>query len=172
MQGIHPVTPEVYYADETDVVVAGPEVIDFLKAEAARQPRRRCRLCLHDGVENTLHEMLIVHEKHTFVPPHKHLGKSESFHVVEGDMAVLLFDDQGGLERVIRLSAPGGEHAFCYRLGAQKFHSLIPLSDWVVFHEVANGPFNRDDMIFADWAPQEGDQAAGAAFVGSMLQRL
>jgi cupin fold WbuC family metalloprotein len=172
MKGIHPVTPEVYYADETDVVVADREIIDFLKAEAARQPRRRCRLCLHDGVDNSLHEMLIVHEKHTYVPPHKHLGKSESFHVVEGDMAVLLFGDQGELERVIRMSAPGGENVFCYRLGVPKFHSVLPLSDWVVFHEVTNGPFRREDMVFADWAPGQGDEAAGEMFIRTTMDQI
>src|SRR4051812_15824469 len=74
---------EVLYSDDLIVQVERPE-IEQLKKAALLNPRRRIRLCAHRNVDSTLHEMLIVHTANTYVRPHKHLNKIESFHVIEG----------------------------------------------------------------------------------------
>lgn len=161
---------EVYYPPSPEVVVVDSGVIDFLKQKAEENPRHCCRLCLHGNTDDRLHEMLIVQKQHMYVPPHKHLGKSESFHMLEGDMGVVLFDEAGKVERVIRLCAPGGGRAFCYRLGAETFHTVVPLSAWAVFHEVTNGPFRREEMVKPSWAPADGDEAAQKLFLSNLLE--
>src|SRR5207247_7893851 len=80
---------EVRYAIEAVITVDAEDVAQ-LKREAQRNPRRRVRLCAHGGIDDSLHEMLIVHANNTYVRPHRHLGKSESFHVIEGDVEVVL----------------------------------------------------------------------------------
>ena len=47
--------------------------------------------------------MFIFHRKGTYVRHHKHLSKAESFHLVEGEADILLFDEQGNLNKVINL---------------------------------------------------------------------
>jgi cupin fold WbuC family metalloprotein len=145
---------EVYYS-EAPVITVGPAEIDFLKNAAAENTRRRARLCTHPGIEDALHEMLIVHMDSTYVRPHKHLGKSESFHIIEGALKVFLFTDDGELTDTIDFGASGSGRNFYYRLSTPMFHSVLPVSDFVVFHEVTNGPFDRADCVFAPWAPSE-----------------
>lgn len=152
--GFRRLNEEVYVADRPVTRVTGRE-IDFLKQVAATNARHRARLCAHGDVGDALHEMLIVHMGGTYVRPHKHLAKSESFHIVEGRLTVFLFDDDGRLVEAIHMGAPGSGHAFFYRLSTPMFHSVLPESDFVVFHEVTNGPFDRRDTIFAPWAPAE-----------------
>lgn len=145
--------------------------IATLKAMAKANARRRVRLCAHPGTEDALHEMLIVHARGNYVPPHRHPGKSESYHVIEGELDVLVFDDAGTVIDVVGLGAPDGAKPFYYRLSAPRFHTVIPRTDWVVFHEITNGPFRREETIFAPWAPGENappedQQARLAAWLG------
>jgi cupin fold WbuC family metalloprotein len=163
---------EVYYADPA-IAVAGQADIDRLKAIAAANPRRRARLCTHPGTDDALHEMIIVHSRGNYVPPHRHPGKSESFHVVEGELDVVVFAEDGAVKAHIRMGAPGSGKPFYYRLSEPWYHTVVPLSATVVFHEITNGPFRREDTVFAPWAPAETDDAVRcAAFVESLMNRL
>jgi cupin fold WbuC family metalloprotein len=155
---------EVLYAKDT-IVTVDAAAIDALKRDARRNPRRRIRLCAHQGVDDRLHEMLIVHARDTYVRPHRHLGKSESFHVIEGDVDVVIFDDEGGISEVIRMGTVASGRPFFYRIATPLFHTLMIRSAELVFHETTNGPFNRADMVFAPWAPDEGDAAAVEQFL-------
>ncbi|MEO5336316.1 MAG: WbuC family cupin fold metalloprotein [Magnetospirillum sp. WYHS-4] len=153
------ITEEVLYTtlagthvDEADVAA--------LKTMAATNARRRIRLCAHPGVEDSLHQMLIVHARGNYVPPHRHPGKSESYHMVEGDLDVVIFDDAGRIESHLTLGPTGSGKPFFYRLSESRFHTLIPRSDWVVFHEITNGPFRREEMVIAPWAPDDDAPAA------------
>ncbi len=144
------------------------EDIRFLKERAAKNERRRVRLCAHPGDSDRLHEMLIVHMKDAYVPPHKHVNKSESFHMVEGRLTVFIFDDDGRVTETISMGEVGSGRVFFYRLSSSLYHSVLPESDFVVFHETTNGPFDRRDMIVAPWAPAEGDGEAEAHFRRSL----
>ena len=42
-----------------------------------------------------------------------------------------------------------------YRLSTPRYHTLIVHSDFLVFHEIVKGPFEKSDTIFASWAPEE-----------------
>ncbi len=145
------------YVSETEVTTVRTTDINFLKDQARQNPRKRVRLCAHASAEDSLHEMLIVHAKGNYVPPHRHHGKSESFHMIEGSLKIVLFDDAGAIDRVIVMSADRADQAasMFYRLSAPQYHTVIPLTDWAVFHETTNGPFRREDMEFAPWAPAE-----------------
>ena len=131
--------------------------IDRLKSMASQNPRRRIRLCAHQSPEDTVHEMIIVHAKDAYVRPHKHLMRTESFHVIEGRMLFVLFCDGGSIEDRIFLGDPGSGDPFYYRISESRFHTVIPLTDWVVFHETTKGPFRREDTEFASWSPEESD---------------
>jgi hypothetical protein len=44
---------------------------------------------------------------------------------------------------------------FFYRLSGPIYHMLVIRSDFLIFHESTEGPFNREDTIFPEWAPDE-----------------
>jgi cupin fold WbuC family metalloprotein len=161
---------EVRYATDAIVLVDAADVAR-LKREAEENARRRIRLCAHHSVESGLHEMLIVHTRETYVRPHKHLGKSESFHVIEGDVDVVIFDDEGGVTDVIPMGAFASGRPFFYRIAEPLFHTLLIRSDVLVFHETTGGPFRRDDTVFAPWAPDDGD-AAVKRFLADLDARI
>jgi cupin fold WbuC family metalloprotein len=144
--------PEVYYSDAA-IVTADDQVIAELKRIAAQNPRLRSRLCTHPDPSSGLHEMLIVHHREAYVRPHRHLGKPESFHVIEGTARVVVFEDDGRIRDVLEM-APYGQGKLCYyRMPDQVFHSILITSEWLVFHETTAGPFDPSRTAFPDWAP-------------------
>jgi cupin fold WbuC family metalloprotein len=145
---------EVLYAAE-GLVTLDAEAVAQLKRDAKRNPRRRIRLCAHASVDDRLHEMLIVHERDCYVRPHKHLAKSESFHVIEGEVDVVIFDDTGSVADVIQMGTFDSGRPFFYRLAEPTFHTLLIRSPVLVFHETTNGPFRREETVFAPWAPDD-----------------
>ena len=150
---------EVLYADDRIVTVDAAAVAD-LKRAAEGNARKRIRVCAHRGVGDRLHEMLIVHEFNTYVRPHKHLGKSESFHVIEGDVDVVIFADDGQISEVIEMGTFQSGRPFFYRIADPLYHTLLIRSPVLVFHETTGGPFKREETIFAPWAPEDGQREA------------
>jgi len=146
---------EVLFAD-APLSTFGRDDMTWLQARAAKTARRRIRICAHLDSNDLLHEMLIVHTRDTYVRPHKHVNKSESFHVITGAVDVVLFYENG----IVCQAIPMGEYAsgkrFYYRLNEPRSHTLLIRSDVLVFHEVTTGPFRREDTIFPSWAPEEG----------------
>jgi cupin fold WbuC family metalloprotein len=162
---------EVRYATDAIIVVDAADVAG-LKRAAEGNTRRRIRLCAHYSTDDRVHEMVIVHARDTYVRPHKHVGKSESFHVVEGDVDVVVFDDNGGVIEVIRMGVFASGRPFYYRIAEPLFHTLLIRSEILVFHETTSGPFRRADTVFAPWAPEDGDAAAAATYLADLEARL
>jgi cupin fold WbuC family metalloprotein len=146
------------------LVQLGRADIEALKRQALTNPRCRIRICAHPDTADRLHEMLIVHTRGAYVRPHKHLQKSESVHIIEGEVNVVFFDDAGAVAEVVRMGDYGSGRKFYYRIGGPRYHTLLITSEFLVFHEVTNGPFRREDTVFAPWGPEEADAAACAAF--------
>jgi len=116
--------------------------------------------------------MLIVHERGAYVRPHKHPGKTESTFIIEGTVDVVVFYDDGSIERVMRMGDYASGRTFYNRMASPVFHTLIIRSDVLVFHEVTNGPFNRSDTVFAPWAPDECDANAVNTYSADLKYRV
>jgi len=145
---------EVFH-NRDDVALVDETWITLLKARALQTPLRRSRLCLHRAADDVVQEMIIVMCKDVLVRPHRHKAKTESFHMIEGILDIVLFDDKGGTEKIARLGPLGSGHIFCYRLCVSQFHAVLPLSEFVVMCETTTGPWVQDDAEFAPWAPTD-----------------
>jgi cupin fold WbuC family metalloprotein len=167
----HQESPEVLYSKDELSTVNSAE-IDALKARSLENDRKRVRLCTHSDSNDVLHEMLIVHRKNTYVRPHKHPGKTESTHIIEGLVDIVLFDDEGKVDRVLNMGDYASGRIFYYRMATPMFHTLIIRSDILVFHETTNGPFNRDATRFAPWAPEESETTVVFDFMSDLNKRL
>ena len=86
------ISDEVFFAED-QIVRFGDQDTEFLKELAQRNQRKSVRVCTHKAEEDELHEMFIVHAHDTYVRPHKHLSKSVSFHVIEGQADVVIFGE-------------------------------------------------------------------------------
>lgn len=166
-----PSIPEVKLAD-ADIVRAGPDDVSELRRRAAAAPLGRARLCAHRDFSDPLHEMLIALVRGTYVRPHRHPGKTESFHVVEGIADVAVFDDKGAITDVVPIGDYASGRVFYYRLNVPAFHTILVRSEVITIHETTNGPFDRSDTSFAPWAPDAGDPAAAHAYLAELDRRL
>lgn len=162
---------EVLFAADK-IVQVKREYIYFLKERVRHNQRKRIRLCTHKNIDDELHEMLIVLTKGAYIRPHKHLNKSESFHIIEGSVDVIVFDDEGHIIEVIQMGDYSSGSTFYYRISDPYYHTPLIRSDFLVFHETTNGPFTRSDTIFAPWAPEESNSAAGKEFMEQLAQAV
>ena len=142
-------TPSVLYAKET-ITVFSPEMIPRLKSMATSVPLKRARLCLHLSKDDLVQEMVIVLHRDTYVRPHRHPDKSESFHMIEGAVLIVFFDESGGEKQRVTLSADG-KNPFLYRMSAPYWHAVLPLTEFAVFQEVTTGPFSPSE--YPSWEP-------------------
>ncbi len=165
------VNDEVFIALDP-IVKWGGEEIAFLKRTALASPRKRARICAHNTNEDALHEMIIVISAGSYIHPHRHIGKSESFHIIEGEVDVAVFDDAGAIADVIELGPVGSGRQFYYRLSESAFHTLLIRSDCLVVHEVTNGPFARDRTALAPFAPPEEQQDAARAYMRRVAEQV
>ena len=163
--------PEVLYTTQ-DLTRLDRADVETLKSLAAANPRQRVRLCSHPRVEDTLHEMIIVHTRGAYVRPHKHPGKSESFHLIEGRLQVIVLEEDGAIRDLINMGPAESGATFYHRLSAPWYHTLMPLTEMVVFHETTNGPFLRDETVFAPWSPEEDDTDGCQAYLHDLAERI
>jgi cupin fold WbuC family metalloprotein len=160
------VSDEVFIATG-GVVQVRAEDVALVKNKGTTNARKRARLCAHPGPDDRLHEMLIVLDRETYIRPHRHGSKAESFHIIEGELDVVIFHDDGAVREVVRMGPYVSGKAFYYRIMEPCYHSVLIHTPYAMFHETTNGPFNRADTEFAAWSPAEGDEGV-AVFVDSI----
>jgi cupin fold WbuC family metalloprotein len=145
------------------IIEVDDATIDMLIEASGTEPKRRARLNLHNSDDDLLHEMIIAFRKDSLNMPHRHVGKSESMHVIRGNVDVVIFDDEGNETRRIRLADQTLKriHPSVFRMAAPLWHTVIPIDAVVVVHEITNGPFIAGkNMEIPPWAPQESELAA------------
>ncbi len=145
---------EVYYPGRGSLRLT-PEVTAFLKQQASKNPRRRCRLCFHASPDSPLHEMVIVHSRGNYIPPHLHTGSDESVTVLEGEAAIILFAPDGEVKETVYLNANPNLGANYIRLPKGQIHSLFVESELFVFKETILGPFDRNTNVEPEWGESE-----------------
>lgn len=144
--------------------------IDCLVASATKNKRNRVRLCAHKTKEEKVHEMFIVHPRHAYVRPHKHIGKSESILVLQGDLDFLIFDETGKIKERIEMGVYNSGRQFFQHTGPECIHTLVIHSEWLVFLEITEGPFVERDTHYAEWSPEESDLEGATGFVKSLIK--
>lgn len=165
------ISQEVSIADEEIVRIGHADVAELAQAASA-SPLGRSRICAHKEATDSLHEMIIALHRGCYIRPHKHFGKSESFHIVQGEVDVIVFDDDGEICNVVELGEFASGRHFYYRLADPLFHTLLIRSEQVVLHETTNGPFKKEDAVFAPWSPDESDSRAIEVFMRQLAERV
>lgn len=143
--------PGVFVGGEGAAEV-GAELLELLRREAPLAPRKRVRFNAHAGADSPIQEMIIALAFGSYIAPHWHRGKTESYHLVEGEVSIVLFEDDGELQQVVRLGASKDRILF-YRNDQLLYHCLVVESDVAILHETTCGPFIPRQTVFADWAP-------------------
>lgn len=147
-------------------------LLDTLSKKARQSARLRMNHNLHSSFAEPCQRMLNAVEPGSYVRPHRHLEppRAESFLALRGQVAVLLFADDGTLRQVLPLH-PGGS-LFGVDIAPGRWHSLFSVESGAVFFETKPGPYHPlSDKEFAPWAPVE-DSSGAASYLAGLEQAV
>ena len=128
-------------------LVFNKKFISFLEKNYLRY-KKDIRICMHKKPSDKHHDMIILQQKKNFYLPHKHLKKGETYHIIKGKMLCVLFNNSGKIKSksIIRKNN-------IFRTPLNTFHTMAPLTKYVIYHESKTGPFlKKADSIFPVWA--------------------
>jgi cupin fold WbuC family metalloprotein len=108
--------------------------------------------------------------KGTYISPHRHVDppKSESFLVLDGEIAFFTFDDAGQVATTHVL----GRDPIGIDIQPGVWHTMAVLSLHAICYEVKPGPYSpTTDKDFALWPPREGDPAT-SSYLELLLSKI
>ena len=156
------------HRDESGNLLLGRGELDQLKSIARANASGRARINAHASLEADVQEMLIAFVGGSYVRPHRHRRKRESFHVVEGKLDALTFDADGGVTSRIELGPYGSGLPFYFRSESNDWHCFLVRSEIAIVHETTQGPFTPGESEFPVWAPDPEDVDAVEAFLARL----
>ena len=155
----------------TDNLVALDELdINNLIKKVDYTEKKRIRICLHNP-DDSIHEMIVLVKKGSYIRPAKHLNKTESLHVIKGRAKAIFFSENGNIESV-KLLSEFPNSFFMYKMNTDIYHTLIVETDYFIFHEITNGPLIRADTIEAIWSPKENDNINREEYLSNLNNRV
>jgi cupin fold WbuC family metalloprotein len=146
--------PEVIKNSE-NLLFINPEMVENIKEEARKSSSLIARLLMHLSHEDPVQEMLIAMCRGCAVAPNRALGRSESLQVVEGEIMLIMFDENGEVIQRVEMGSPGSDKAFLYRFTSTPWHTMVPLTEMVMVHETLQGPFVQSSETPPEWIPQD-----------------
>ena len=127
--------------------------IEEMKTLSKKNDHSNLRICLHSSPSDDHHDMIILETCGKYYRPHKHNGKGECFHLIEGELGIIIFDTKGKILD-FNILYPGE----IYRIEKEMYLAIYPITSYVIYHENKPGPFLGDnDSIYPDWAPEQND---------------
>jgi cupin fold WbuC family metalloprotein len=116
--------------------------------------------------------MIIAFTKDSYVRPSKHLDKEESIHVLEGEGSFVFFDETGEITFVVPVGGETSGRQMYVRTPKSTYHTLLIKSDRFIVHETTQGPFKREDTVFAKWAPEDGASIEVEKYLKELADRV
>lgn len=150
----------------------GSAEFDQLSAAARNSSRLRINRNLHASYEEPFQRLLIAIEPGSYIQPHRHTtpAKPESFVLLRGALAMVLFDDNGEVMEAPVLSVTTGLQIVDVVPG--EWHMAVCLQPGTLFYEAKPGPYTPlSDKDFAHFAPAEGSPEA-AGYLRELLRRI
>lgn len=145
--------PEVINNRE-NLLFVNPEMVENIKEEARKSSRLIARLLMHLSHEDPVQEMLIAMCRGCAVTPNRALGRSESLQVVEGEILLIMFNENGRVIQKVEMGSSMSGKPFLYRFTSTPWHTMVPLTEMVVVHESLQGPFVQSSQPMPEWIPQ------------------
>ena len=147
---------KAYFFKRSDTVF-DKKLLNFLENHY-KKTKKDIRVCLHKDPSDKHHDMVLLQKKKDFFKPwienrrmgtfpHKHLKKGETYHLIKGKMVCVIFSNSGKIKDA-KLILPNS----IFRTPINTYHTQIPLSNYVIYHEGALGPFKKGNSVFPRWA--------------------
>ncbi|WP_291530271.1 WbuC family cupin fold metalloprotein [Bacteroides sp. UBA939] len=145
------------------------ELLDNVTREAQENPRLRMNYNLHESLDAPIHRLLNALEPGTYLPPHRHINKEETYLVLRGSLLAFFYDDLGNVTEKVCLDPSAGNYGL--EIPAATWHSIIVLESGTVIFEIKRGPYQSlSPEDIAPWAPASSDLEGAAVFMKRMLE--
>lgn len=142
-----------------------PDYLASLVNEAERSPRARQHRNIHTSYEDPCQRFMNAIGMDSYIRPHRHAldPKAETLVAVRGLFALVIFDDSGNIQEVIRFGterhAGSGDLSVGVDLTPGIWHTIVALQPGSILLELKAGPFNPNAAKEpAPWAPEEGTE--------------
>ena len=133
--------------------IISDELIASVTAEAIDSPRGRTNFNFHE-LDEVYQRFLNVLTITTYIQPHMHTSKPETFIVLQGKVGCIIFDELGIVMERHTLSADGPVYGI--DILPRQYHTIVCLTNKAVCFEGKSGPYNPDtDKNFSSWSPSE-----------------
>jgi cupin fold WbuC family metalloprotein len=138
-------------------------------AALVRRAQAGARQRQHDNIHTSFMEpvqrLFNGIEPDSYIRPHRHWSdrRTELLVAVRGQMALVLFDEDGAVTDVHKLATEhyGPQSVAAVELSPSTWHTVVALMPGCVLLEVKAGPFDPNQAKdLASWAPPEGDPSA------------
>jgi cupin fold WbuC family metalloprotein len=135
------------------------DLIDKVVEQARTSPRLRMNYNFHPELSDPVQRLLNALEPWTYIRPHKHTTKEESFVLLRGTILAVSFNDDGTIRDNAILSSATGILGIEFE--ENTFHMLTSLETGSAVFEIKEGPFvPHTEGSSAPWAPKEGTPEA------------
>ena len=152
------------FFSDNEVLIRAEDLIK-LKEYAVKSKKRRSRYCLHRHEKDAPQEMILAICNDSYIPPHRQIGRRKSYTVLEGALRLIIFDNSGDITHSHDLKNSSKDNSgkalqmepFYIHFLGDNWHTVLPLSEIVVYHEIMSGVFSKTE--FANWAPDQEDES-------------
>ena len=135
------------------------DLLDTVSEQARTSPRLRMNYNFHPELSDPVQRLLNVVEPWTYIRPHKHTTKEESFVLLRGKVLAVSFNDDGTIRDHAVLSNSSGVLGIEFE--ENTFHMITSLETGSAVFEIKEGPFvPHTEGSSAPWAPKEGTPEA------------
>lgn len=114
----------------------------------------------------------------SYIRPHRHARdpKAETLIAVRGLFALVIFDDLGNVQEIVRFGSERFADSDALSVGVDLtpgiWHTIIALEPGSVLLELKAGPFNPNSAKEpAPWAPEEGTEA-GTRYLAELRAKV
>jgi len=133
-------------------------LMEELCDKANASDRKRAHTTLHGSHSDPVQKVVIGLAPGTYVRPHFHSGDSrwEMLMVIQGSLTLFFFDDTGKVAEQMDVSHTG--HLRLVEIPPHRWHTIAVNEANTIILEIKEGPFDPATLVFAPWAPEEGEE--------------
>lgn len=145
------------------------ELLDAVTCQAKESPRLRMNYNFHATMNAPIHRLLNALEPGTYLPPHRHRDKEETYLILRGCLLVFFYDETGNVTEKVRLNPLEGNYGL--EIPSCTWHSIVALESGTVIFEIKKGPYlplSPEDL--SSWAPAPSDEEGAKAFMKRILE--
>jgi cupin fold WbuC family metalloprotein len=152
------------------MIKIGTDLLNEVSSKAKASPRLRMNHNFHPELNDPVQRLLNALEPWTYIRPHKHAKKEESFVLLRGSVLAITFNDDGSIRDHYVLDASGGHLGVEFE--ENTYHMLTALQPGSVVYEIKEGPFvPHSEASSAPWSPKEGT-TEGKEFLSGIFSQL